>query len=160
VPRTHIAHVVALAVMVGTCNGSAARAADEARSASMLIAGDAIAASLTGSLGDPARGREIAFGRERGNCVVCHAFGTAGDEVYGDVGPSLTGIADRRSPGQIRLRLVDSRRINPASLMPSYYRVDGLTRVAASYVGKPVLTAGEIEDVIAFLTTLHDEGKK
>ena len=158
--QTDIARVLAMVVMAGTCNGSAGRAADATRMAPVQIVGDAIARSLTGSLGDPARGREIAFNRERGNCSVCHGFGASDDDVHGNVGPSLRGIADRRSPGQIRLRLVDSRRINPASLMPSYYRVDGLTRVAASYVGKPVLEAQEIEDVIAFLATLHDDGKR
>jgi sulfur-oxidizing protein SoxX len=160
VTHTDIAHVLAVVVTLGTCNGSAARAADATRIAPVQIAGDAIPRSLTGGLGDPARGREIAFSRERGNCIVCHAFGTSDDDVHGNVGPSLSGIADRRSPGQIRLRLVDSRRSNPASLMPSYYRVDGLTRVAASYVGKPVLAAREIEDVIAFLATLHNDGKR
>jgi sulfur-oxidizing protein SoxX len=71
------------------------------------------------------------------------------------VGPSLRGVAGRLSEGQMRLRLVDERRLNPASLMPSYYRVDGLTRVARQYAGKPALTAQEIEDVLAYLMTLR-----
>jgi L-cysteine S-thiosulfotransferase len=128
--------------------------------APVQVKGDAIPRPLLDNPGDPTRGREIAFSRERGNCIVCHAIGTAGDTLHGNLGPSLHGIADRLSMGQIRLRLVDGRRINPKGIMPSYYRVDGLQRVALAYAGKPVLTAQEIEDVIAFLATLREDRKR
>ena len=101
------------------------------------------------------RGREVAFNRERGNCIVCHVMSGADARSHGNVGPSLEGVAGRLGEGQMRLRLIDSRRLNPASLMPSYYRVDGLTRVARQYAGKPVLAAQEIEDVLAYLMTLR-----
>ena len=108
----------------------------------------------------PARGREIAFGRDRGNCPVCHVLPAPDERLHGDVGPSLKGVAGRLSEGQMRLRLVDGRRLNPASLMPSYYRLDGLKRVATAYAGKPVLTAQEIEDVLAYLMTLRPDDKR
>jgi sulfur-oxidizing protein SoxX len=116
---------------------------------------DAMPASLTGRPGDAVRGREIAFSRERGNCVVCHVIPAADENSHGDVGPNLKGIADRLNEDQIRLRIVDERRLNPKSIMPSYYRTQGLKRVAPAYAGKSPLTADEIEDIIAFLLTLR-----
>jgi L-cysteine S-thiosulfotransferase len=121
----------------------------------VTVEGDTIPRPLTAQVGDAAQGREIAFGRERGNCIVCHVIPAPDDRAHGDVGPSLEGIAGRLSEAQMRLRLVDGRRLNPASLMPSYYRVDGLTRVARQYAGKSVLSAQEIEDVLAYLMTLR-----
>lgn len=73
----------------------------------------------------------------------------------GNIGPPLSGIGARLSAGQLRLRVVDQSRLNHDTVMPSYYRVEGLTRVAPAYQGKPVLTAGQIEDVVAFLQTLQ-----
>lgn len=119
------------------------------------IQGDAIPSSLTGRPGDASRGRDIVLGRERGNCAVCHVLPVPDERSHGNVGPSLKGVASRLSEGQIRLRLVDARRLNPASIMPSYYRLDGLQRVAKAYAGKPVLTAEEIEDAVAYLMTLR-----
>ncbi len=121
--------------------------------------GDTISQSLTAKAGDAARGREIAFSRDRGNCPVCHVLPAPDEKLHGDVGPSLLGVAARLNEGQLRLRLVDGRRLNPASVMPSYYRVDGLKRVATTYAGKTVLTAEEIEDVLAYLMTLRPELK-
>lgn len=126
----------------------------------MQVVGDSIPRPLTDALGDVARGRDVFFSRERGNCIVCHVIAESDEASQGNVGPSLRGVADRLSAGQMRLRLVDGRRLNPASLMPAYHRVDGLKRVAAPYAGKPVLTAQEIEDVIAFLATLRDDKKR
>jgi sulfur-oxidizing protein SoxX len=123
----------------------------------MRIEGDAIMRSLTGKPADAARGRAIALSRERGNCAICHVIPAPDEGLHGNVGPSLKGIADRLSEGQIRLRVADQRRVNPRSIMPSYYRVDGLKRVAAAYAGKPALTADEIEDIVAFLATLRQD---
>jgi sulfur-oxidizing protein SoxX len=117
--------------------------------------GDGIPNSLTGRAGDAARGRDIALSRERGNCIVCHVLPAPDEKLHGDVGPNLKGVGGRLSEAQMRLRLVDGRRLNPTSMMPSYYRLDGLKRVAAAYAGKPVLTADEIEDVLAYLMTLR-----
>lgn len=126
----------------------------------VIVIGDAIPLSLTGTPGDAARGREIAFDRDRGNCPICHVIPASDQNLHGDVGPSLEGVAGRLSEGQLRLRLVDGRRINPASIMPSYYRLEGLKRVAASYAGATILRADEIEDVLAFLMTLGPNGKR
>jgi L-cysteine S-thiosulfotransferase len=121
----------------------------------MLITGDTIVRSLTGKPGDAKMGQETALSRERGNCAICHVLPASDEKLHGNVGPSLKGVADRLSEGQIRLRVVDARRVNPGSIMPSYFRIDGLKRVAPVYAGKPVLTADEIEDIVAFLVTLR-----
>jgi sulfur-oxidizing protein SoxX len=120
------------------------------------IVGDAIPRPLGGHLGDPDRGRRIVLDRETGNCLICHRLPEPGERFQGDLAPSLEGVGKRLGVGQLRLRLVDQSRINPATLMPPYHRVDGLSRVAERYRGRPVLTAAEIEDVVAFLATLRD----
>jgi sulfur-oxidizing protein SoxX len=120
------------------------------------IVGDAIPASLTGAVGDPGRGRAIVGNRQKGLCLLCHAGPFPEERFQGTLAPDLKGAGRRWSEGQLRLRLVDSRRVNPATIMPAYYRTEALSRVAASFRGKPILAADEIEDVIAFLKTLRE----
>ena len=120
------------------------------------IVGDAIPASLTGAAGDPVRGRAVVIGRRLGACLLCHAGPFAEEKFQGTLAPDLSGAGSRWSEGQLRLRLVDPTRLNPDTIMPAYYRVEGLTRVGLAWRGKPILTAEEIEDVIAFLVTLRD----
>jgi sulfur-oxidizing protein SoxX len=117
-------------------------------------ASDAIPSSLTGAAGDPALGRKIVLDRQVGLCLLCHSGPFPEERFQGDLAPDLTGVGARLSPGQIRLRIVDPGRVNPQTIMPAYFRTDGLTRVAPAFRGKPVLTAEEIEHVVAFLVTL------
>ena len=118
------------------------------------VSGDAIAQSLTGGKGDPARGRGIIVNRQVGLCLLCHAGPFPEERFQGTIGPDLNGVASRLSEGQMRLRIVDPARTNPDSVMPAYFRTEGLTRVAPALRGKPILSAEQIEDVIAFLATL------
>ena len=120
------------------------------------VEGDAIPASLTGTPGDPARGRAIVASRQAGLCLLCHAGPFPEERFQGDLAPSLAGAGSRSTEGQLRLRIVDASRLNSATIMPPYYRTDGLARVAANFRGKPVLTAEQIEDVVAYLTTLRE----
>jgi L-cysteine S-thiosulfotransferase len=120
------------------------------------VTGDAVTAPLGGHIGDVARGERLVRGRERGNCLICHQIPLPDERFQGDLGPSLAGIGSRRTLGQLRLRLIDQTRINPDTIMPAYYRIDGLVRVAPRFQGKPALTAAEIEDVIAWLHTLKE----
>ena len=115
---------------------------------------DSIPASLTGARGDPARGRAIVTNRQVGLCLLCHSGPFPEERLQGTIAPDLRGTAARFSEGQIRLRIVDSAKVNPQSIMPAYYKSDGLTRVAPAFRGKTVLTAEQIEDIVAFLTTL------
>ena len=120
------------------------------------VVGDTIPSSLTGQKGDPARGRAIVTNRQVGLCLLCH-FGPFPEErLQGTMAPDLKGAGTRSSEGQLRLRIVDAGRLNPDSIMPAYYRIDGLARVAPLFRGKPVLTAEQIEDVVAFLATLRE----
>lgn len=123
---------------------------------SFAVVGDAIPASLTGEAGDVARGRAIVADRRMGLCLLCHSGPFPEERFQGDLAPDLRGAGSRWSEGQLRLRLVDARQLNPDTIMPPYYRIDGLTRVAPDFRGKPVLTAQQIEDVVAFLATLRD----
>jgi sulfur-oxidizing protein SoxX len=123
--------------------------------ASYRVLDDGIPASLTGTPGDSARGRAIVVDRRLGLCLLCHAGPFPEEPFQGDLAPDLAAVGDRLSAAQLRLRLVDSRRLDPASIMPSYYRVDGLERVGAAWRDKPILSAGEIEDVVALLVTLR-----
>ncbi len=146
---------MALALFLGALTPPPGAAA-EAGLRPFAVEGDAIPAPLTGTPGDAGRGRAVVADRQRGLCLLCHAGPFPEERFQGTLAPDLAGAGARWSEGQLRLRLVDGRRLNPDTIMPSYYRVDGLTRVGPAWRGKPVLTAGEIEDVVAFLATLRD----
>ena len=117
---------------------------------------EAIPESLTGAKGDPARGRAIVANRQVGLCLLCHSGPFPEERFQGNLAPDLTGAGKRWSEGQLRLRIADSGRINPATIMPAYHRTEGLLRVAPTWRGKPILSAEQIEDVVAFLLTLKD----
>jgi sulfur-oxidizing protein SoxX len=117
-------------------------------------ADDAIDAPLTGVPGDAARGRAIVANRQLGLCLLCHTGPFPEEHFQGNMAPDLGGAGARLSEGQLRLRMVDSRRVNPQSLMPAYGRIEGLQRVGAAWKDKAVLNAQQIEDVVAFLRTL------
>jgi sulfur-oxidizing protein SoxX len=118
------------------------------------IVGDAIPVSLTGTKGDPARGRAIVASHTVGLCLLCHSGPFPEDRFQGNVAPDLNGAGTRWNEGQLRLRIVDASKLNPGTIMPPFYRVDDLTRVATAYRDKPVLTAVDVEDVVAYLMTL------
>jgi L-cysteine S-thiosulfotransferase len=115
---------------------------------------DTISAPLAGAKGDPARGRAIVVNRQLGLCLLCHSGPFPEERFQGTIGPDLNGIGARLSDGQIRLRVVDPGRLNPATIMPAYFQSEGLTRVAPAFRGKSVLSAEQIEDVVAFLSSL------
>ncbi len=119
------------------------------------ITGDGIAESLTGDSGDAARGRALVLARTT-TCILCHSGPFPETRFQGDLAPDLSGAGNRWTVSQLRLRMVDASRFNPETIMPSYYRDDGLVRVGRNFVGKPVLSATEIEDIVAFLATLRD----
>lgn len=118
------------------------------------ITGDTIPASLTGGHGDAARGRAIVANHNLGLCLLCHSGPFPEDKFQGTMAPDLAGAGARWSEGQLRLRIVDASKFNAATIMPPFYRVDHLTRVAPAFRDKPVLTAVEVEDVVAYLMTL------
>ena len=117
---------------------------------------DSLPQSLTGAKGDPARGRAIVTNRQVGLCLLCHTGPFPEERFQGNLAPDLKGAGARWTEGQLRLRIVDSSRINPTSIMPAYHRTEGLTRVAPALRGKPILSPEQIEDVVAFLVTLRE----
>jgi sulfur-oxidizing protein SoxX len=122
---------------------------------SYVVIGDAIPDSLTGKPGDAARGRALVLDRAS-TCILCHSGPFPEAKFQGDLAPNLSGAGSRWSEGQLRLRLVDASRLNPATIMPSYYRVEELVRVGPAWRGKPILSAGQIEDMVAYLATLRE----
>ena len=119
------------------------------------VVGDAILEPLTKARGDATRGRALVVERSS-TCILCHSGPFPEQKFQGDLAPNLSGSGSRSSEGQLRLRLVDASRLNAATIMPSYYRVDGLQRVGTPWRGKPILSAEQIEDMVAYLTSLRE----
>ena len=125
------------------------------RLASYEVLGDGVPASLTGIVGDAARGRAVVANRQVGLCLLCHTGPIPEEPFQGNLAPDLSGAGTRLSASQLRLRLVDSRRVNPVSIMPAYHRVGALERVGAGWRDRPILSAQQVEDVVAYLATLR-----
>jgi sulfur-oxidizing protein SoxX len=121
------------------------------------IINGAIPEPLTDQPGDPERGRRIALDREGGDCTICHAMPLPQRQFHGTIGPPLDDVGRRYTAAELRLRLVDPKRIVPETIMPAYYKIEGLQRVLERYHGKPILTAQQIEDIVAYLLTLRQE---
>lgn len=117
------------------------------------MGGGEIRDPLAAGTPDAERGRKVLVSRES-NCILCHAAPETGERFFGNLAPPLSGAGTRLTAAQMRARIVDPLFFNKESIMPAYYRVDGLNRVAETYRGKPVLTGQQIEDVIAYLLTL------
>ena len=122
---------------------------------SYAVVDDAIPASLTGVPGDAARGRALVVNRSS-TCILCHSGPFREQKFQGDLAPDLSGSGKRWTQGQLRLRLVDASRLNAETIMPSYYRIDGLSRVGRAWQDKPILSAEQIEDIVAYLVTLRE----
>ncbi len=144
------------AALMGVLTGVAACSDPPLVSASQVV-GDAIPASLTGTPGTIEAGRAVFVGRDSGHCVLCHAIDGLEAEFQGNVGPDLTTVGRRFDAGQIRLRIVNIEAVAPGAIMPAYYRTQGLHQVAPDYKGRPVLTAEDIEHLVAFLAAQKGE---
>lgn len=139
------------AVLVAvTAAAATASAADR-----IVVVGDAVPQPLTAAPGDAGRGRAIVGDRQVGLCLMCHGGPFPDERSQGTLAPSLSGAGARWSAGQLRLRIVDSRRLNPDTIMPSYFRTAEGRRVGKAWQDKPVLDAQQVEDVVAFLVTLR-----
>ena len=136
-----------LALALASCGDADSRLVTDAQ-----IVGDAIPTRLSADPGLAERGREIFIDRERGHCVLCHAVDGLEAEFQGNVGPDLSSVGERLSPGQLRLRIVDYQIVRPGTLMPSYYRIHDLYQVADKYQDEPILTATEVEDLVTYLS--------
>jgi sulfur-oxidizing protein SoxX len=118
------------------------------------VVGDAIPSPLGGLVGDASRGRALVTDRRAGLCLLCHSGPFPEERFQGDLSTDLSGAGSRWSPGQLRLRLADARRLNPDTVMPAYHRTAGLRQVAGAWQGRPIFSAQQVEDVVSFLETL------
>jgi len=144
------AGILAIAATVGIQSALA-----DSHIVKIKIEDDAVKASLTGKAGDAAVGRKVATSRKKGNCLACHVITDLKEQPFhGNVGPPLDGVAGRYSEAEIRLRIIDATVLNENTLMPPFYKVDGLTRVNKKFKNKTVLSAQEVEDVLAYVMTL------
>ena len=125
-------------------------------SAALEVVGDGIPQPLSFQPGDAARGRAIASSRQSGLCLLCHSGPVPEERFQGDLAPNLSGAGQRWSAAQLRLRLVNPRHFNPDSIMPAYYRHQDLHRVAPAWQDRSILSAQQIEDVVAYLLTLRE----
>jgi len=147
---SHGAAGVALALGIAAMT-PAARAAGVAPHE---VEGDRIEQPLLGLRGDPGRGRAIVADRRTGLCLLCHQAPLPEERSPGNLSSDLSGAGSRWTAAQLRLRIVDARRVNPASLMPSFHRTEGLNRVSGAWRGRPILDAQQVEDVVAYLESL------
>jgi L-cysteine S-thiosulfotransferase len=122
---------------------------------------DIIARPLTDAVGDVERGKRIVADRRVGLCLLCHQgpdelkmLDSMKDQPQGNISTNLTGAGSRWTAAQLRMRIVDSKRVNPDSVMPSYFKTDGLTRVGEPWKGQTIFTAQQVEDVVAYLVSL------
>lgn len=122
--------------------------------AAVEIASSGIAKSLTGKPGDAANGEKVFLNRKQGNCLACHQVTALSKHPFhGEIGPSLDGVADRYSEAELRQQVVDPKTINPDTIMPSFFKKDGLHRVRKKFQGKTLLSAEQVEDIVAYLKT-------
>ena len=147
---------------LSVCAASAAFAAPPAPG-DVVYEDGAVAQSLTGAPGDPAAGK-VLMNKGSGNCIACHAVSDLSElQFHGEIGPSLDGAADRWNEAQLRGIVANAKMTFPETMMPSFYKVDGFIRPGNAYTGKapegpidPLLSAQQIEDVVAYLMTLKE----
>lgn len=123
-------------------------------------ASDGLSTPLTAQPGDAQRGRAIVVDRQLGMCLLCHSGPFHEERTPGNLATNLAGAGSRWNAAQLRLRIVDSRRLDPEGFMPAFHRTEGLNRVAAASAGRPLLSAQQVEDVVAFLATLKDGAQR
>lgn len=146
--------IIAATVLVGgfSCPGYAEDVVDYE-----IVDDESIPTSLTGSAGDPDKGRLTFIDRKLGNCLGCHGVTELEAEPFhGEVGPPLDGIGDVYGEGELRLRVVNPKVVNPETIMPGFYVTEGLHQVAEKFQGKTILTAEQVEDIVAYLLTLKE----
>lgn len=149
-----IKHSLALAVLFA---GAVSANAEGVAPTKVMFSDGAIAASLTGQAGDPAEGRKVFVNRKLGNCLACHVNVEIPEQPFhGEVGPPLDGVADRWEAAELRGIVSNSKKMFEGSIMPAFYIDAGYERPLEKFEGKSILTAQQVEDVVAYLLTLKE----
>lgn len=149
-----------LGAVLGAGLVSAVAFSADASMAKYKVVDGTIPMALTDKAGDPVNGRKQTMNRKTGNCLACHAIADMTDQPFhGEVGPALDDVGSRFSPAELRARLVDPKVINPDTIMPSFYKVQS-HNVLKKWEGKTILSAQQVEDIIAYLTTLQGTSEK
>lgn len=149
---------------VATFAMATALSAAEINPAKVAYEDGAVASSLTGKPGDPANGRMIVGSKSFGNCIACHEVTDLKDEPFhGEIGPMLDGAGDRWTEAELRGIVANAKIMFEDTMMPAFYKADGFIRPGNAYTGEaaddtfgPILTAQQIEDVVAYLITLKE----
>lgn len=149
--RIHRIFWLAVFALIGTMTASSVA---EAQLPVERVVEGGIPVALTELPGDATRGRDIATNRQVGMCQLCHQVPASSDRFQGNIATSLAGAGARWTVPQLRLRIVDSRRVNAESVMPAYFNIDALNRVGGAWRDRPILNAQQVEDVLAWLVTL------
>lgn len=144
--------VWALGIVLGLAFHTNAIAAEKL--VKYVVKDGAITKSLTGKPGDAVKGRNVAINRKKGNCLACHVLPIPEQTFHGNIGPELNGVAGRLSEGEVRARIVNPKLANEGTIMPAFYKNEGFTRVLKGFEGKSLLSASEVEDVVAYVMTL------
>ncbi|WP_138934753.1 sulfur oxidation c-type cytochrome SoxX [Roseovarius arcticus] len=152
-----------LVILAFAASTGAATAAEIAPSDVSYVDGS-VETSLTGVAGDAESGRTIVGNKGLGNCVACHQVTDLSDVPFqGEIGPMLDGAGDRWSEAELRGIVANAKMMFDESLMPSFYKTEGFIRPGKAYTGKaaddtlgPLLEAQQVEDVVAYLTTLKE----
>jgi len=156
--KTAIMTIVALASLgAATAHSASVVVRDPGLVSYTIVDDNSIPKSLTGKSGDPANGRKLAINRKKGNCLACHAMPIPEQQFHGETAPSLYGVGNRLSAGELRLQIVNSKVTNEDTMMPSFYRTFGFNRPLKKFVGKSILEAQDVEDIVAYLLTLKTD---
>ncbi|MFN3613319.1 MAG: sulfur oxidation c-type cytochrome SoxX [Rubrimonas sp.] len=137
---------------------AATMAAAETAPDAVAIVEGAVPSALTDVPGDPANGRKVYAARSLGNCLACHATSDqASEQFHGDVGPPMDGVADRYDVAQLRAIIVNAKAVfGEDTIMPGFYTLEYGANPAERFVGKTILSAQDVEDVVAYLETLKE----
>lgn len=156
--KTAIMTIIALASLgAATAHSASVVVRDPGLVSYTIVDDNSIPKSLTGKSGDPANGRKLAINRKKGNCLACHAMPIPEQQFHGETAPSLYGVGNRLSAGELRLQIVNSKVTNEDTMMPSFYRTFGFNRPLKKFVGRSILEAQDVEDIVAYLLTLKTD---
>ncbi|WP_340239440.1 sulfur oxidation c-type cytochrome SoxX [Sulfitobacter pontiacus] len=149
----HVLGFAAIAVF-----GASMAIAEDVKPMAVPFTNGAVEAALTATAGDAANGRKVFANRKQGNCLACHMNSDMAEESFhGEVGPPMDGVADRWTEAELRGIVTNSKMMFEGTIMPAFYVDSGYTRPLDEFAGKSILTAQQVEDVVAYLMTLKED---